>query len=81
MKSKNILIFCASMKKGGAERVISLLLKELENERSIKVYFMMMENGIDYDLPKSIGLFWSIFDLLSNNTISVFLASEGVVTG
>ena len=54
MKSKNILIFCASMQKGGAERVISLLLKELENERSIKVYFMMMENGIDYDLPKSI---------------------------
>ncbi|MEW6551045.1 MAG: glycosyltransferase [Campylobacterota bacterium] len=54
MKNKNILIFCASMKKGGAERVISLLLKELENERNIKVHFMMMENRIDYDLPKSI---------------------------
>lgn len=42
------------MKKGGAERVISLLLKELENEQNIKVHFMMMEDGIDYDLPKSI---------------------------
>jgi glycosyltransferase involved in cell wall biosynthesis len=51
---KKILIFCASMHKGGAERVISLLLKELEKERSIKVYFMMMEDGIEYDLPKFI---------------------------
>lgn len=42
------------MQKGGAERVISLLLKELENEQNIKVHFMMMEEGIDYDLPKSI---------------------------
>lgn len=54
MKSKNILILCATMQKGGAERVISLLLKELENEQNIKVHFMMMEDGIDYDLPKSI---------------------------
>lgn len=42
------------MQKGGAERVISLLLKELENEQNIKVHFMMMEEGIEYDLPKSI---------------------------
>lgn len=54
MINKNILIFCASMKKGGAERVISLLLKELENEQNIKVHFMMMEEGIEYDLPKYI---------------------------
>ncbi|MCT7501827.1 glycosyltransferase [Aliarcobacter cryaerophilus] len=54
MKSKNILILCATMQKGGAERVISLLLKELENEQNIKVHFMMMEDGIDYDLPISI---------------------------
>lgn len=43
------------MQKGGAERVISLLLKELENEQNIKVHFMMMEEGIEYDLPKSIS--------------------------
>lgn len=54
MQNENILILCATMQKGGAERVISLLLKELENEQNIKVHFMMMENGIDYDLPKSI---------------------------
>lgn len=54
MKNKNILIFCVSMEKGGAERVISLLLKELENEENIKVHFMMMEYGIEYDLPKYI---------------------------
>lgn len=51
---KNILILTATMQKGGAERVISLLLKELENEQNIKVHFIMMEDGIDYDLPKSI---------------------------
>jgi N-acetylgalactosamine-N,N'-diacetylbacillosaminyl-diphospho-undecaprenol 4-alpha-N-acetylgalactosaminyltransferase len=54
MQNKNILILCASMQKGGAERVISLLLKELENEQNIIVHFMMMEEGIDYDLPKVI---------------------------
>jgi len=54
MQNKNILILCTTMQKGGAERVISLLLKELENERNIKVHFMMMEEGIDYDLPNSI---------------------------
>lgn len=42
------------MQKGGAERVISLLLKELENEQNIKVHFIMMEDGVEYDLPKSI---------------------------
>lgn len=39
------------MKKGGAERVITLLLKELENQENIKVHFMMMENQIEYELP------------------------------
>ncbi|MFY4787722.1 glycosyltransferase [Aliarcobacter butzleri] len=53
-KNKNILILCASMQKGGAERVISLILKELENEQNLKVHFMMMEDGIEYDLPKYI---------------------------
>lgn len=53
-KNKNILILCASMQKGGAERVISLILKELENEQNIRVHFMMMEYGIEYDLPKYI---------------------------
>lgn len=42
------------MQKGGAERVISLLLKELESEQNLKVHFIMMEDGIDYELPKSI---------------------------
>lgn len=59
---KNILIFCASMQKGGAERVISLLLKELEKEQNVKIHFMMMEEGIEYDLPKSI-----ILIILSNS--------------
>lgn len=43
------------MKKGGAERVISLLLKELEDKKNIRIHFIMMESGIDYDLPESIN--------------------------
>lgn len=54
MKNKNILILCATMQKGGAERVISLLLKELEDKQNLKVHFMMMEDGIEYELPKYI---------------------------
>lgn len=42
------------MQKGGAERVISLLLKELELNKSLNIYLMMMEDGIEYELPKSI---------------------------
>ena len=42
------------MKKGGAERVILLLLKEFENKQNINIHFMMMEDQMDYDLPKFI---------------------------
>jgi N-acetylgalactosamine-N,N'-diacetylbacillosaminyl-diphospho-undecaprenol 4-alpha-N-acetylgalactosaminyltransferase len=51
---KKVLILCASMQIGGAERVISLLLKELSSEKKTKVHFMMMEDGIEYDLPVGI---------------------------
>lgn len=55
MKNKNILILCASMQKGGTERVISLILKELSDNKNSKIHFIMMENGIEYDLPDSIN--------------------------
>jgi N-acetylgalactosamine-N,N'-diacetylbacillosaminyl-diphospho-undecaprenol 4-alpha-N-acetylgalactosaminyltransferase len=43
------------MKKGGAERVVSLLLKEFELHANINVKLLLMEDGIDYGLPKSIS--------------------------
>jgi len=55
MQNKNILILTATMQKGGAERVISLLLKELKLDEKINLHFMMMEDGIEYNLPKSIN--------------------------
>jgi len=54
MHKNNVLILCATMQKGGAERVITLLLKKLADDQNIKVHFMMMEDGIEYDFPKSI---------------------------
>ena len=50
----NILILCATMQKGGAERVISLLLKELEQDNKVNIYLVQMESGVDYELPDSI---------------------------
>ncbi len=42
------------MNKGGAERTISILLKELENDNKINLHFIQMEDGLDYILPKGI---------------------------
>jgi len=54
MPSKNILFLAISMNKGGAERVISILLKRFNTMKNINVYFIMMESGIAYDIPKEI---------------------------
>ena len=54
MKNKNIVILCATMQKGGAERVISLLLKELANAKNVNVHLIMLEEGIDYDIPETV---------------------------
>ena len=54
MQVKKVLIFCLSLKKGGAERVISLLLKEYAQDENLQVHFIMMESGIAYDIPESI---------------------------
>lgn len=54
MQNKNILILSATLKNGGAERVISLLLKELGKDKSINIYLVLMEKGIAYELPDSI---------------------------
>ena len=53
-KNKRVLFFCANLEKGGAERVISLLLKEFVIDESISIYLVMMENSIAYELPQSI---------------------------
>ena len=54
MQDKNILFLVISMNKGGAERVVSILLKHLESGKNVNVYLIMMERGIAYDLPSSI---------------------------
>lgn len=42
------------MQKGGAERVISLILKELDKMQNINVHFIMLEDGSEYEIPSKI---------------------------
>ena len=51
---KNLLILCPSMNKGGAERVISIILNEFINDKKINLHFIQMEDGLDYILPKGL---------------------------
>jgi len=54
MKNKNILIFCISLNRGGAERVVSLLLKEFTSLDNVNIHLVMLEDAIAYELPKAI---------------------------
>lgn len=54
MNNKNILIFCASLHKGGAERIVSLILKEFVKDKNLNIKLVLMEDGIDYEIPTSI---------------------------
>jgi hypothetical protein len=52
--SKNILFFIPTMQKGGAERVVSLLLKEYNKDDKINIHLIQLEDGLNYDLPTNI---------------------------
>jgi N-acetylgalactosamine-N,N'-diacetylbacillosaminyl-diphospho-undecaprenol 4-alpha-N-acetylgalactosaminyltransferase len=54
MKSK-IAIFINSVTVGGAERVVSLLLKELKND--LDIYLVLLSDKIEYDLPDDQKIF------------------------
>jgi len=43
------------MQKGGAERVISLILKDFIKDTNLNLHLVMMENGIEYNIPSSIN--------------------------
>lgn len=71
MNKQNILIIVNNLNIGGAERVVSLLLKELEKNNSIKVHLILLEDGIQYEIPSNINL--KIFSLKTSTPISKFL--------
>jgi len=52
--NKNLLILCSTLNKGGAERVISLLLNEYSKKNNVNIHLIMLEDGIEYILPSSI---------------------------
>jgi len=54
LKNKNILILIASLNKGGAEKIVSLILKEFDKDKNLNIQLVMMESGIDYEIPTSI---------------------------
>lgn len=55
MTSHNILFLVISMKKGGAERVLSILFNNLTDNQDVNIHMIMLENGIDYDIPTGIS--------------------------
>jgi len=54
MKNKNILFLVVSMNRGGAERVVSILLNHLSKKDNVKLHLIMIRKGIGYQLPSSI---------------------------
>ncbi len=53
--NKNILFFVGGMKKGGAERVISIMLAHFVNHPKLNIHLILMEEGLEYTLPPNIS--------------------------
>ena len=53
---KNILILSLTLKKGGSERVISLISKYLANDENINFHILLIEGGIEYELPECVKI-------------------------
>jgi len=51
-----IAFFTISMRFGGAERVISNLLKYFSKEKDIKLYLILLEGKISYDIPDNVTI-------------------------
>ncbi|MCF6351245.1 MAG: glycosyltransferase [Flavobacteriaceae bacterium] len=51
---KNVLILITNLKKGGAERVVSLISNNFDSNKNINYYLVLMERGIAYNLSKNI---------------------------
>jgi len=56
MSKKNLSILIYSLAGGGAERVVSILLNELQDKYDITL--VLMRNKIDYEIPKDIKIFF-----------------------
>lgn len=56
MQTRNILFLIVSMNRGGAERVLSILLNDLNQNENIGIHLILMEGSIDYDIPDNITL-------------------------
>lgn len=57
MNKKKLLFFTASFKKGGAERVMLHLMNYFYIQKHYEVYFVLMEDEIQYDLPSFINVY------------------------
>jgi len=53
---KRVAFFTISMRFGGAERVISNLLKHFSKEKNIKLYLILLEEKINYDVPDNVTI-------------------------
>jgi len=53
---KRVAFFTISMRYGGAERVVSNLLKHFSKEKDIKLYLILLEKKISYDVPDNVTI-------------------------
>lgn len=67
MKNKNFIILSLTLKKGGSERVISLISKHLLNNNDISFHIVLLEGGIEYDMPENV----KIVDFNQNSKSSI----------
>jgi N-acetylgalactosamine-N,N'-diacetylbacillosaminyl-diphospho-undecaprenol 4-alpha-N-acetylgalactosaminyltransferase len=59
-KKQNIAVLIYSLAGGGAERVVSILINELQQNKTEfnKIFLVLMNTKIDYELPNNINVFF-----------------------
>jgi N-acetylgalactosamine-N,N'-diacetylbacillosaminyl-diphospho-undecaprenol 4-alpha-N-acetylgalactosaminyltransferase len=69
--NKKVLFFSISLSQGGAERIISNILNEIDTN-SFKPYLVLLSKKKFYDIPENIPIFY--LSKYSENTIIYFLS-------
>ncbi len=69
MSKKHILIVVNSLSQGGAERVVSILLERYCHDNSYNVELVLLEDEIEYVLPKGVKV--TVLSQLNNSDSSI----------
>lgn len=69
--NKNILILCPSLKKGGAERVVSLIAQKWSENKHYQIHLLLLEDGVEYEVPKNANI--TILSKTNKSSIRKFM--------